>query len=134
MARTCSENGKQRGTTKSRGGRPEGKRNIGRPRLRWLDDDMNDLRNMGIRQLRKKPEDRQEGKGIVRETKVKLKRTVYPKKKKKKKKKKKRKNNNNNNFGDRFSEWYFRQNFIEYFSEVRRKFLSSILLFAFVKI
>jgi hypothetical protein len=39
-------------------GRPEGKRSIGRPRLRWLDDDANDIRNMTVRQLRKKAEDK----------------------------------------------------------------------------
>jgi hypothetical protein len=52
MARTCSENRKQQGTTeKILGGRPERKRNIGRPRLRWLGDVMSDLRNMeGVRQ------------------------------------------------------------------------------------
>jgi hypothetical protein len=41
-------------------GRPEGKRNIARPGLRWMDDDVNDLRNMGVRQWRKKAGDRRE--------------------------------------------------------------------------
>jgi hypothetical protein len=57
-------------------GRPKGKRSIGRPRLRWLDDDVNDLRNMGVRQWRKKAEDGQEWAGVVREAKVKLKWTI----------------------------------------------------------
>jgi hypothetical protein len=56
--------------------RPEGKRSIGRPRLRWLDDVVNDFRNMGIRQWRKKAEDRREWAGIAREAKIKLKRTI----------------------------------------------------------
>jgi hypothetical protein len=37
---------------------------------------VNDLRNMGVRKWRKKTEDRWEWAGIVREAKVKLKRTV----------------------------------------------------------
>jgi hypothetical protein len=57
-------------------GRPEGKRSIGRPRLRWLDDVMNALRNMGIKQWRKKAESRREWTGIVRQAKIKLKRII----------------------------------------------------------
>jgi hypothetical protein len=58
------------------GGRPEGKRSIGRPRLRWLDDDVNYLRNMGVKHWRKKAEDKRKCPGIVREAKVKLRMTI----------------------------------------------------------
>jgi hypothetical protein len=54
-------------------GRPEEKRGNGRPRLRWLDDDVNDIRNMTVRQLKEKAKDRQEWTGTVREAKFKLK-------------------------------------------------------------
>jgi hypothetical protein len=57
-------------------GRPEGKRSIGRPRLRWLND-VDVLRNMGVSQWRKKAENRGEW------AEVKLQRTVQPKKEKK---------------------------------------------------
>jgi hypothetical protein len=52
--------------------RPEG-----RPRLTWLHDVMNDLRNAGrVRHWRKKAEHRRELAGIVRGAKVKFKTTV----------------------------------------------------------
>jgi hypothetical protein len=62
-------------------GRPEVIRSIRTPRKGQLDDDVNDLRNMGVRQWRKNAEDRRESARIVRETKVKLRRTIWPKKK-----------------------------------------------------
>jgi hypothetical protein len=76
ITRTCSENGEQQVTTKILDGTPKGKRSIGRPRLRWLYDDVNYLRNMGVRQWRKMAEDRREWAGIVREATVKPKSTV----------------------------------------------------------
>jgi hypothetical protein len=54
--------------------KPERKISVERPRLRWLDDGMNDLRNVEVRQLRKKAKDRREWAGIVREARLKLKR------------------------------------------------------------
>jgi hypothetical protein len=57
-----------------------GRHETGRPRLRWLDDVANDLRNMGARQWRKKAEDRRESEGVVREAKVKLKKDSVEKK------------------------------------------------------
>jgi predicted alpha/beta hydrolase family esterase len=47
-------------------------------RLRWLDDVVNDLRNVGVRQWRKKTEDRREWIGRMREANIRLKRTVWP--------------------------------------------------------
>jgi hypothetical protein len=52
--------------------KPEGRRDIGRPKLRWLDDE-DDIKALGIRRWRIKAPDRNEWTAIKREAKVKLK-------------------------------------------------------------
>jgi hypothetical protein len=37
--------------------KPDGRRIVGRPKLRWLDSIENDLKSMGMRRCRKKAED-----------------------------------------------------------------------------
>lgn len=63
----------QRTAKKILEGKPEGRRRIGRPRLRWLDDVEADLREMGVKRWRKKAVDRQEWASILKEAKAKLK-------------------------------------------------------------
>jgi hypothetical protein len=53
--------------------KPEGRRDIGRPKLRWLDDIEDDIKALGIRRWRIKAQDRNEWTAIKREAKVKLK-------------------------------------------------------------
>jgi hypothetical protein len=53
--------------------KPEGRRDIGRPKLRWLGDDEDDIKAIGIRRPRIKAQDRNEWTAIKREAKVKLK-------------------------------------------------------------
>jgi hypothetical protein len=53
--------------------KPEGRRDIGRPKLRWLDDVEDDIKALGIRLWRIKAQDRNERTAIKREAKVKLK-------------------------------------------------------------
>jgi hypothetical protein len=53
--------------------KPEGRRDIGRPKLRWLDEVEDDIKALGIRRWRIKAQDRNEWTAIKRKAKVKLK-------------------------------------------------------------
>jgi hypothetical protein len=50
--------------------KPEGRRNVGRPRLRWQDDVENDLRVMRVKRWRKKTQNRKEWASVIKEAKV----------------------------------------------------------------
>jgi hypothetical protein len=47
MGRACSTNGEKRNAYRILVGKPEGKRPLGRPRRRWVDNSKRDLREMG---------------------------------------------------------------------------------------
>jgi hypothetical protein len=49
MGRACSTNGEKRNSYRIMVGKPEGKRPLGRPRRRWVDDIKMDLREIGCR-------------------------------------------------------------------------------------
>jgi hypothetical protein len=48
-------------------GKPDGRRKAGRPKLRWLDCIVNELKSMGVKRWRKKAEDRSVCAIIVKE-------------------------------------------------------------------
>jgi hypothetical protein len=53
-------------------GKPDGKRKVGRPKLRWLDCFENDLKSTGVKSWRKKAEDTSVWTVILKEALVKL--------------------------------------------------------------
>jgi hypothetical protein len=53
--------------------KPEGRRGVGRPRLRWLDDVEADIKTLGVKRWRIKAQGRKEWSAILREAKAKLK-------------------------------------------------------------
>jgi len=53
-------------------GKLDGRRGRGRPRLRWINDVEDDLRNLGVKRWRTKALDREEWASIIREAKAKL--------------------------------------------------------------
>jgi hypothetical protein len=53
--------------------KPEGRRVVARPRLRWLDDVEADIKALGVTRWRIKAQDRKEWSTILREAKAKLK-------------------------------------------------------------
>jgi hypothetical protein len=57
-------------TKKIYSGKPEGRRNIGRPRTRWLDDVEAYIRKMGFREWWRKVEDISEWRKLVKEAKA----------------------------------------------------------------
>jgi hypothetical protein len=62
----------ERSVKKQLEGKPGGRRNKGRPRLRWTDDVELDLRNMGVTKWRSRALDRTQWTPVVREAKAKL--------------------------------------------------------------
>jgi hypothetical protein len=52
---------------------PEGRRGVGKPRLRWMDDVEADVKALGVKRWRIKADDRKEWSATLREAKAKLK-------------------------------------------------------------
>jgi hypothetical protein len=76
----CRQNGRYPPTKFN--AKPEGRRGVGRPRMRWLDDVEADIKTLGVKRWRIKVQARKEWPAILREAKAKLK-GVNPEKRKK---------------------------------------------------
>jgi hypothetical protein len=50
--------------------KPEGTRRLGKPKLRWLESDEEDLKNVGVRNWRRKSRDRDEWRTVWEESEV----------------------------------------------------------------
>ena len=61
---------KQRGVQKAYSQKPEGRRLPGRPRKRWIDDVEDDLKKLGVRGWRRKAQEREEWRKVVKEAKA----------------------------------------------------------------
>lgn len=60
----------ERTTKKITRTKPECRRDRGRPRLRWIDDVEDDLRQLGVRGWRRKAQDRTEWRSIVMKARI----------------------------------------------------------------
>ena len=60
----------ERSTKKIYSNKPEGCRQVGRPRLRWIDDVRTDIRRLGVRNWKAKAQDRKGWKKLLSEAKV----------------------------------------------------------------
>jgi hypothetical protein len=50
--------------------KPEGMRRVGKSKLRWLESAEEDLKNMGVRNVRRKSQDRNQWRPVLEEAKV----------------------------------------------------------------
>ena len=50
--------------------KPEGTQHVGKPRLRWFESVEEDLKNMGVRNWRRKSQDQEQWKAILVQAKV----------------------------------------------------------------
>jgi hypothetical protein len=73
MVGACCQNGRYRLPKMVFNAKPEDRRGVGRPRLRWLDDVEADIKALGVKRWRIKAQDRKEWSAIVREAKTELK-------------------------------------------------------------